>query len=331
MGGVVGGLIVVGLIGNALGGADGDEDAVGQLPSDSSATERRDSSPDPSTPSQEPTTEEPVIEVVADDTYYSFADLQRAYVVAGGDCEDTKELPQPGLTALYQAECPDGSVLALFASEDDMLTQSATLMELAVQSDSFDGLLIASDMWTINPGDSVDVDEIVAVMGGVVITEADYAATGEDEATEAEPELTTSQQNAIGTARDYLDYTGFSRSGLIDQLEYEGYSTEDATFAVDYLDVDWIEQAVIVAENYIDYTGFSRSGLIDQLEYEGFSADEAEYGVSNITVDWNEQAAVVAQNYLDYSEFSRQELLDQLLYEGFTQEQAEFGLEAVGY
>ena len=37
--------------------------------------------------------------------------------------------------------------------------------------------------------------------------------------------------------------SGFSRSGLIDQLKYEGFSTEDATVAVDSITVDWNEQA----------------------------------------------------------------------------------------
>lgn len=37
--------------------------------------------------------------------------------------------------------------------------------------------------------------------------------------------------------------TWISRKGLIEQLEFEGYTTEDATFAVDYLNVDWKEQA----------------------------------------------------------------------------------------
>ncbi|MYL37347.1 Ltp family lipoprotein [Halobacillus litoralis] len=33
-------------------------------------------------------------------------------------------------------------------------------------------------------------------------------------------------------AQDYLDSSSFSRSGLIDQLTYEGFSTEDAVYAV---------------------------------------------------------------------------------------------------
>ncbi len=89
-----------------------------------------------------------------------------------------------------------------------------------------------------------------------------------------------SQRNALGSAQDYLDYTAFSRSGLIDQLEYEGYSNADATWAVDHVTVDWNQQAAKKAQEYLDYTSFSRSGLIDQLEYEGFTAAQAEYGVS---------------------------------------------------
>jgi colicin import membrane protein len=91
-----------------------------------------------------------------------------------------------------------------------------------------------------------------------------------------------SQQNAIRTAQEYLDYTGFSRLGLIDQLEYEQYSTADATFAVDSLNVDFNAQAAKVAQAYLDYTGFSCQGLIDQLEYEQFTADQATFGARQV-------------------------------------------------
>jgi hypothetical protein len=101
------------------------------------------------------------------------------------------------------------------------------------------------------------------------------------------PELTRSQSNAISEAESYLNYTSFSREGLIGQLEYEGYSSADAAFAVDYLSVDWMEQAVKKAESYLNYTSFSRSGLVDQLLYEKFTKEQAEYGVEQIyTLDF---------------------------------------------
>lgn len=98
--------------------------------------------------------------------------------------------------------------------------------------------------------------------------------------TPAEPELTASQEQAVGVALDYLRYTGFSRIGLIEQLEFEGFSAADAEFGVDYLDVDWMEQAVIMAEEYLEYSHFSRQGLIEQLEFEGFTREQAEHGVN---------------------------------------------------
>jgi type IV secretory pathway VirB10-like protein len=91
---------------------------------------------------------------------------------------------------------------------------------------------------------------------------------------------TVSQRNARQKGADYLDYTSFSRSGLIEQLMYEGFSTEDATYAVDALNVDWNEQAAKKAAEYLDYTSFSHSGLVEQLVYEGFTQEQAEYGVS---------------------------------------------------
>lgn len=93
------------------------------------------------------------------------------------------------------------------------------------------------------------------------------------------PVLTSGQENALRTADDYLAYTAFSREGLIEQLEFEGYSTADATFAVDYLNVNWKEQAAQSARNYLDMSGFSRSGLIQQLEFEGYTTKQATYGV----------------------------------------------------
>ncbi|MHA6780266.1 Ltp family lipoprotein [Pseudonocardia saturnea] len=98
----------------------------------------------------------------------------------------------------------------------------------------------------------------------------------------AEPQMTVSQENALQSADSYLDFSGFSRSGLIKQLEYEGYSTADATFAVDTVTVDWFVQAERSAESYMEFSSFSRSGLIGQLDYEGFTSAQAEHGANSV-------------------------------------------------
>lgn len=79
---------------------------------------------------------------------------------------------------------------------------------------------------------------------------------------------TKSQKNAIRSAKSYLEMSGFSKAGLIEQLSSEygdGYSKEDAAFAVAHLKVDWNAEAVESAQSYLDMTGFSRKGLIEQL------------------------------------------------------------------
>jgi hypothetical protein len=39
-------------------------------------------------------------------------------------------------------------------------------------------------------------------------------------------------EQAYLMAKEYLDYTHFSRSGLIGQLKYEGFTTKQATYGV---------------------------------------------------------------------------------------------------
>jgi len=90
---------------------------------------------------------------------------------------------------------------------------------------------------------------------------------------------TLGEKNALKSANSYLRSMAFSRSGLIKQLEYEGYTKEEATYAVDHCGADWKEQAAKSAASYLRTMSFSRDGLIKQLEYEGFTHEQAVYGV----------------------------------------------------
>jgi hypothetical protein len=100
--------------------------------------------------------------------------------------------------------------------------------------------------------------------------------------------VTLAMENALGAARDYLEYSAFSRQGLIDQLSSpygSGFKVEDATWAVDQLTVDWRLQAVKEAKSYLEFSHFSRQGLIDQLSSpygSQFTVEEATYAVNKI-------------------------------------------------
>lgn len=91
-----------------------------------------------------------------------------------------------------------------------------------------------------------------------------------------------SQQQAVKKAQSYLNIIAFSRSGLIEQLEFEGFSKSDSTYAVDKLNVDWKQQALKKAKSYLSIMAFSRTGLIEQLEFEGYSRADATYAVDQI-------------------------------------------------
>ena len=91
---------------------------------------------------------------------------------------------------------------------------------------------------------------------------------------------TFGEKNALEKAHQYLEYSAFSYSGLIEQLEFEGYTHSEAEYAADHCGADWNEQAVKKARQYLEYSSFSRSGLLEQLEFEGFTHAQAEYAVN---------------------------------------------------
>ena len=132
-------------------------------------------------------------------------------------------------------------------------------------------------------------------------------------------------QRAVERAQQYLRTTVFSHDGLVDQLEYEGYSHEDAVYGADACGADWNEQAALKAKQYLQTTAFSEKGLVDQLVYEKFTQSQAEYGVSVCGANWMEQAVKKARQYMSWSSLSRSELVEQLEYEGFTHDQAVYG------
>jgi hypothetical protein len=121
-------------------------------------------------------------------------------------------------------------------------------------------------------------------------TDGDRVADSEDAfpGDSTRSEITLAMENALESAEGYLDYSAFSRLGLIGQLtsEYgEGYGVVDATWAVDQLNADWREQAVKSAKSYLEFSSFSRQGLIDQLSSDygdRFTVEEATYAVNKI-------------------------------------------------
>lgn len=126
-------------------------------------------------------------------------------------------------------------------------------------------------------GGSPALDDSTPGAGGANAVSADAEPSAADL-------LTAPQRNARRNAESYLQMSGFSRQGLIDQLSSDagnGYAVADATAAVDSLDADWNAQAARSAASYLEMTGFSCQGLIEQLSSPSgsqYTEAEARYG-----------------------------------------------------
>lgn len=156
-------------------------------------------------------------------------------------------------------------------------------------------------------------------------------AAGSDSSEARSSAATMGQKNALRKAKEYLGVMPFSHDGLIKQLEFEGYTSEEAAYGADNCGADWNTQAVKKAKEHLNVMAFSHDGLIKQLEHEAYTPEEAAYGVDNCGADWDAQAAKKAKEYLDIMAFSRDGLIKQLEHEGFTNTQAVHGVTANGY
>lgn len=150
----------------------------------------------------------------------------------------------------------------------------------------------AKDNETINQISELKEDDLIVVTGkgecgslSFSIKDAEIVEVLEnsndsyvDDNGEVIDDLTVGQSNALKQAKSYLDFSAFSYQRLIEQLEYEQYSHEDAVFAADNCGADWNEQAVKQAKSYLEFSSFSKERLIEQLEYEGFTHEQAVYG-----------------------------------------------------
>lgn len=127
---------------------------------------------------------------------------------------------------------------------------------------------------TVEPG--ADTPAASSPVAPAPVTPTTEAPAPKDTA----PAMTAGQKNALGKAEQYLEYSAFSKTGLIKQLEFEKFTKADATFAANNVKVDWKEQAAKKAAQYLETSSFSRQGLIDQLVFEGFTPAEAQHGVT---------------------------------------------------
>lgn len=120
--------------------------------------------------------------------------------------------------------------------------------------------------------------------------------------TEPVEEVPAKYRGAVKKAESYLSRGGISYSLIFKEMtEEDGFTEEQAAFALEHANVDWEAEALLAAQREIDGdNGRSKASLFSWLTSTmdmgvfigigGFTDDEAFYAVNNVDVDWNEEA-----------------------------------------
>lgn len=159
--------------------------------------------------------------------------------------------------------------------------------------------------------------------------------------TEPVEEVPAKYRGAVKKAESYLSRGGISYSLIFKEMtEEDGFTEEQAAFALEHANVDWEAEALLAAQREIDGdNGRSKASLFSWLTSTmdmgvfigigGFTDDEAFYAVNNVDVDWNEEAVEkVDASLKTFSPISREMLYFMLspsfTSQGFTRPQLDY-------
>lgn len=101
----------------------------------------------------------------------------------------------------------------------------------------------------------------------------------------AECTIPTEEISALDKARILAEGEFLSKNSTYEQLvSEEGYSNSSSIYAVENLDIDWKQNALIKADLFISSLDLSKEEIYNRLisSTEKFTAEEAQYAIDNI-------------------------------------------------
>ena len=81
---------------------------------------------------------------------------------------------------------------------------------------------------------AVAVVASLAVLGGTAAAVAAPEVASASTTSHHKHHATRAEKQAVGMAKDYLPYMPFSKKGLIEQLQYEGFTHSQAVYGVNH-------------------------------------------------------------------------------------------------
>ena len=134
---------------------------------------------------------------------------------------------------------------------------------------------------------------------------------------------------AYAKAKSWSEKSPLSKQQIkIYLTKYGMYSEYISQSAVNKLNIDWKEQAVLAAKSLQRYR-YSKEKLVWQLiNVELFTQEEADYAVEHVNFDWKEDAVKEAESYANGRKITKEKILEILVEKRkFTQEEAEYAIE----
>ena len=138
------------------------------------------------------------------------------------------------------------------------------------------------------------------------------------------PEYTRAYEEAKSWSKKHLSQQQIK----IYLTEYDRYSEDATQYALNKLNVNWKEQALLKAKSNQEFH-YSKEKLVEQLiNIDKFTQEEADYAIEQGHFDWKEEAVKKAESYANGGNISKERLLEILVeYRKFTQEEAEYAIE----
>lgn len=135
-------------------------------------------------------------------------------------------------------------------------------------------------------------------------------------------------KRAYATAKQLSKDSPISKQAIKNKIKIYNYSEGANQYALNKLNVDWKEQALLKAKYYQEFH-YSKEKLVWQLiNVERFTQEEADYAIEQGNFDWKEEAVKQAESSSNGGNISKERLLKILVeYRKFTQEEAEYAIE----
>ena len=138
------------------------------------------------------------------------------------------------------------------------------------------------------------------------------------------PEYTRAYEKAKSWSKKHLSQQQIK----IYLTEYDRYSEDATQYALNKLNVNWKEQALLKAKSNQEFH-YSKEKLVEQLiNIDKFTQEEADYAIEQGHFDWKEEAVKEAESSANGGNISKERLLEILVENRkFTQEEAEYAIE----